>query len=85
MAFIEIFCKVLAGYAIANAQAFEEIQNFKRKLQLENEYLREEVVQAHQFKESIGESPALIKVLEQIEQLAPTDSTVLIQGYSRTG
>jgi DNA-binding NtrC family response regulator len=33
----------------------------------------------------IGESPALRRVLEQIAQVAPTDSTVLIQGETGTG
>jgi formate hydrogenlyase transcriptional activator len=37
------------------------------------------------FEQIIGESPALESVLEQVEQVAPTDSTVLIQGETGTG
>jgi len=37
------------------------------------------------FEQIIGTSPALESVLEQVEQVAPTDSTVLIQGETGTG
>ena len=37
------------------------------------------------FEQLIGSSPALEAVLEQVEQVAPTDSTVLIQGETGTG
>jgi len=37
------------------------------------------------FEQVIGESPALETVLEQVERVAPTDSTVLIQGETGTG
>jgi formate hydrogenlyase transcriptional activator len=37
------------------------------------------------FEQIIGNSPALESVLEQVEKVAPTDSTVLIQGETGTG
>jgi formate hydrogenlyase transcriptional activator len=37
------------------------------------------------FEQIIGNSPALESVLEQVEQVAPTDSSVLIQGETGTG
>ena len=37
------------------------------------------------FEQIIGSSPALESVLEQVEQVAPTDSTVLVQGETGTG
>jgi formate hydrogenlyase transcriptional activator len=37
------------------------------------------------FEQIIGDSPALERVLQQVEQVAPTDSTVLIQGETGTG
>src|SRR5262245_56898681 len=37
------------------------------------------------FEQIIGNSPALEAVLEQVERVAPTDSTVLIQGETGTG
>ena len=40
---------------------------------------------SRRFEQIIGMSPALEAVLEQVEQVAPTDSTVLIQGETGTG
>jgi formate hydrogenlyase transcriptional activator len=40
---------------------------------------------SRRFEQIIGNSPALESVLEQVEQVAPTDSTVLIQGETGTG
>jgi len=40
---------------------------------------------ARAFEQIIGNSPALESVLEQVERVAPTDSTVLIQGETGTG
>jgi formate hydrogenlyase transcriptional activator len=37
------------------------------------------------FEQIIGSSPALEAVLEQVERVAPTDSTVLVQGETGTG
>jgi formate hydrogenlyase transcriptional activator len=42
-------------------------------------------VNPRRFEQIIGNSPALESVLEQVEQVAPTDSTVLIQGETGTG
>lgn len=74
-----------AAAAVANAQAFEEIERLQRQLAHENEYLREEVRVAHSFGEIVGESSALRKNLEQIELVAPTNASVLILGESGTG
>jgi formate hydrogenlyase transcriptional activator len=40
---------------------------------------------SHEFERIVGKSPALEAVLEQVERVAPTDSTVLIQGETGTG
>ncbi len=74
-----------AATAIANAQAFEEIQRLKEQLALDNDYLREEIRVDHGFGDIIGESPALRKVLTQVELVAPADANVLISGESGTG
>ena len=74
-----------AAVAIANARAFEEIEELKRRLELENEYLRDEIRTSYFAKGMIGKSPALLKVLEQVELVAPTDTSVLIQGESGVG
>jgi transcriptional regulator with GAF, ATPase, and Fis domain len=71
--------------AIATARAFERIEELKRKLELENEYLREEVTCAGAFGELIGRGPALEALARQIDLVAPTDSAVIILGESGTG
>jgi formate hydrogenlyase transcriptional activator len=46
---------------------------------------RYEVSSKRRFEQLIGNSPTLEAVLEQVERVAPTDSTVLIQGETGTG
>ncbi|QEG40889.1 sigma-54-dependent Fis family transcriptional regulator [Roseimaritima ulvae] len=70
--------------AIANARSLDEIERLKARLQQENEYLREEVAVAS-FGELVGNSPALQMISQQIDLVAPTDSSVLILGESGTG
>ena len=74
-----------AAITLVNARAFEEIERLKRRLELENEYLREEISQSQAFGDIVGSSPALKKVLEQIDLVAGTDANVLILGESGTG
>jgi transcriptional regulator with GAF, ATPase, and Fis domain len=74
-----------AAAAIAAARAFEEIETLRKRLELENEYLREEVTQAGVFGDLIGQSPALGAVTRQIDLVARTDASVLILGESGTG
>jgi transcriptional regulator with GAF, ATPase, and Fis domain len=74
-----------AAAAIATARAFEQIEQLRAKLELENEYLREEVTWAGAFGELIGQGPALAAVARQIDLVAPTDAAVLVLGESGTG
>jgi transcriptional regulator with GAF, ATPase, and Fis domain len=74
-----------AAVAIANARAFEEIDQLRERLELENAYLREEVASAQDFSGIIGRSAPLERVLRQVEAVAPTDASVLILGESGTG
>jgi PAS domain S-box-containing protein len=55
----------------------------QKSLELENEYLQEEV--RGNYRSILGDSPALKKVLAQIEMVAPTNASVLILGESGTG
>lgn len=71
--------------AITNFTAYEEIRSLKEQLEQENVYLRDEMKSSVDFKTLIGESPALQKTLKMIEQVAPTNSTVLITGETGTG
>jgi transcriptional regulator with GAF, ATPase, and Fis domain len=74
-----------AAAAIVTGRAFAEIDSLRKRLELENEYLREEVAGAGAFGELVGQSPALEAVARQIDLVAPTDSTALILGESGTG
>jgi transcriptional regulator with GAF, ATPase, and Fis domain len=74
-----------AAIAIKNAMLFTEVAQLTHRLEAENLYLREEVKSQHNFEEIIGDSPSIMAVLRQIEQVAPTDSTVLIRGDTGTG
>ncbi|WP_419812353.1 sigma-54 interaction domain-containing protein [Bacterioplanoides sp.] len=65
--------------------ALDEVQQLKDKLELENAYLQEELNSEFNHHQIIGKSPAIQQVLQQIELVAPTDATVLIQGESGTG
>ncbi len=71
--------------AIQNMQSYQEIDSLKARLEKENVYLREELRAEHNFDEIVGNSPALLKALHAVEQVAPTDSTVLIYGETGTG
>ena len=71
--------------AVENTKSYEEIAALKARLEKENIYLQEEIRTEHNFEEVVGSSPALLAVLRKVEQVAPTDSTVLIKGETGTG
>ncbi len=66
-------------------RAFDEITRLQEQLQAENVYLREELRPEVDFEKVTGESPQLEYVLYKVEQVAPTDATVLILGETGTG
>lgn len=74
-----------AAAAIANARAFGAIAELRAKLAIENEYLRDEITASQAFGEILGQSAPIKEMSELIEQVAPTDATVLIGGESGTG
>lgn len=71
--------------AVENMRSYQEIAALKARLEEENIYLQEEIRTEHNFEEIIGNSPPLLEVLRAVEQVAPTDSTVLIFGETGTG
>lgn len=74
-----------AAVAIANARAFEDNESLRRQLELERDYLREEVDSTGSFGEILGRSPALERVLHQVELVAATNANVLVLGESGSG
>jgi formate hydrogenlyase transcriptional activator len=72
-----------AGGALQDA--LSEVERLKNRLQQENIYLQEELKTEYNFEEIVGKGESLQKVLRKVEQVAPTDTTVLIQGESGTG
>jgi transcriptional regulator with GAF, ATPase, and Fis domain len=83
-AWLRIFADHIAA-AIVNARAFEEIEQLKAHLEVENAFLQEEVHEAKALGEMIGQSAALKKLLRQVQMVARTDASVLILGESGTG
>ena len=72
----------------ANAELeirLQEIERLKNQLQAENAYLQEEIKLTHNFEDIVSISKRFQKVLQQIEQVAETDATVLITGETGTG
>ena len=65
--------------------SFLEIERLTEQLQAENIYLQEEVKLVHGFEEIIGNSNELKYVLFKIEQVAPTETSVLLLGETGTG
>jgi PAS domain S-box-containing protein len=61
------------------------LEQEQARLKAQNAYLQEELKSVHNFEEIIGSSSGLLKVLEGVARVAPTDSTVLITGESGTG
>src|SRR5712671_4115924 len=71
--------------AIENALAYREISELKDRLAPEKLYLEEEIRSELNLEHIIGSSPALKQVLELVETVASSDSTVLLLGDTGTG
>ncbi|MBU2515409.1 sigma 54-interacting transcriptional regulator [bacterium] len=85
--FLEIlaYFAALAAIAMDNAHIYEENRRLTQKLMEKNRYYEKQqiaIMNSHQF---IGESQAMKKVFSQIDQVAATDTTVLITGETGVG
>jgi transcriptional regulator with GAF, ATPase, and Fis domain len=65
--------------------ALSEIKTMKDQLETENIFFRQEIKMKHRFEHIIGKSDGLKYVLYRTEQVAPTNTTVLILGETGTG
>ena len=66
-------------------QAIQELESLKVKLEEENISLKEVIQVDHGFTEIVGKSNGLLYVLSKVQQVARTDSSVLILGETGTG
>lgn len=71
--------------ALDNALTYRKVAELKERLAEEKLYLEEEIRTEFHFEEIIGDSPALKRVLKQVESVGPTNATVLILGETGTG
>jgi len=71
--------------AVDNMRSHEETEALKARFQAEAVYLQEEIRTEYNFEEIIGQSAPLRQLLRNVEQVAPTEATVLIQGETGTG
>ena len=84
---VEFLSQISGQIAIAveNALAYREISELKDKLAQEKLYLEEEIRSEMNFEQIIGNSSTLKHVLQLVETVAPSDSTVLLLGETGTG
>jgi formate hydrogenlyase transcriptional activator len=71
--------------AVENAVAYGRVTAARDRLEDERLYLESEISAEYNFEDIVGKSAALRQVLQQIEIVAPTDSTVLLHGETGTG
>jgi formate hydrogenlyase transcriptional activator len=84
---VEFLSQIAGQVAIAldNAFAYRRITELSDQLKQEKLYFEDEIRSELNFEEIVGNSAALSQVLRQVEAVAPTSSTVLIQGETGSG
>ncbi|MBI4768650.1 MAG: sigma 54-interacting transcriptional regulator [Deltaproteobacteria bacterium] len=74
-----------AAIALNNSQAYLEIQLESEKLREEKQYYEEERQKILHFEDFIGQSSAIGQVFSQVDQVASTETTVVITGETGVG
>ncbi|MGC2110029.1 MAG: sigma 54-interacting transcriptional regulator [Candidatus Korobacteraceae bacterium] len=84
---LKFFCQVAQQIAIGvnNALQHRKLSERAERVIEQKSYLEEEIRAEQDFEDIVGSSRVLRHVLEQVETVAPTDSTVLIDGETGTG
>lgn len=73
------------GIAVDNADAYRKVTHLKENLKNENNKLNEQILSSQSFGDIIYQSDAMRDVLQQVNIVALSDSTVLILGETGTG
>lgn len=73
------------GLELQREADFQQIKTLKEQLELERDYLRDEIRVTGDYRGIVGESEALKRTLAQIDAVAETPVSVLIQGESGVG
>lgn len=66
-------------------QALAEVETLKRRLEMDNAYLQEEISAEHNAHQIVGRSAAVASMIQRVDLVAPTGANVLITGESGTG
>jgi formate hydrogenlyase transcriptional activator len=74
-----------AAMAIKSAYLFRELERHRERLEVENEYLQDELRLDSGLDNVIGQSAALRAVLRKVRQVSPVETTVLLTGETGTG
>jgi PAS domain S-box-containing protein len=87
---VEIWAKPDAGGEYTRAMFLDVtdrvlMERERARLAAENVYLQEEIKTVHNFEEIIGQSLAILEVVEKVNRVAKTDATVLVTGETGTG
>ncbi len=73
------------GIAVDNADAYRKVTHLKENLKNENNKLNKQILSSQSFGDIIYQSDAMRDVLQQVDTLALSDSTMLISGETSTG
>ncbi|HSC38911.1 MAG TPA: sigma 54-interacting transcriptional regulator, partial [Chitinophagaceae bacterium] len=71
--------------AVANIQANEKLLAYKKRLEVENDYLKEQIKTIYNFSEIIGSGEQMQEVYRLMSLVAETNTTVLVLGETGTG
>jgi len=84
---LDILSQISAQISLAldNALAYGRLRASRNRLEDERLYLESEIRAEYNFEDLVGKSPALRRVLDQVEIVAPTGSSVLLRGETGTG
>ncbi|MDF2189151.1 sigma 54-interacting transcriptional regulator [Paraflavitalea sp. CAU 1676] len=71
--------------AVANIQANEKLLSYKKQLEVENDYLKEQIKTIYDFSEIVGSGEEMQKVYRLMSLVADSNTTVLVLGETGTG